>query len=144
MLTVTKEFSFEMAHALEGYSGKCANIHGHSYRLTVSVCGSPIADPTHPHYGMVIDFACLKEIVREHIIAVFDHTVVLRKDSPLHKTLRTSDINIAAVDYQPTCENLLLDIVERLRDKMPSNVHLHKIKLYETATSRAEWTDDNK
>lgn len=56
-IRVTKEFSFEMAHMLEGYDGPCSEIHGHSYRLFVTVAGTPCSDPQNPKYGMVIDFA---------------------------------------------------------------------------------------
>ena len=62
-IRVTKEFSFEMAHMLEGYDGPCSEIHGHSYRLFVTVAGTPCSDPQNPKYGMVIDFGVLKRIV---------------------------------------------------------------------------------
>ena len=58
-IRVTKEFSFEMAHVLEGYDGPCREIHGHSYRLFVTVAGTPCDDPANPKYGMVIDFGIL-------------------------------------------------------------------------------------
>ncbi|GHT16000.1 6-carboxytetrahydropterin synthase QueD [Bacteroidia bacterium] len=142
MITITKEFSFEMSHQLEGYNGKCKNIHGHSYRLFVSVRGTPIADAAHPHYGMVMDFAALKLIVNQQVISIFDHSLVLKKDVPLHHTLQTSPIHIVAVDYQPTCENILLDIAQRLQNVLPPAVQLAYLRLYETATSYAEWEAD--
>ncbi|GHT73622.1 6-carboxytetrahydropterin synthase QueD [Bacteroidia bacterium] len=139
MLTITKEFSFEMSHQLEGYEGKCRNVHGHSYRLFVSVCGTPIATPNHPCCGMIMDFAELKKIVETQIISVFDHALTLKKDSSLQKTLQSTDTHIVTVDYQPTCENLVLDFVQRLQNKLPQNVQLWQLKLYETATSCAQW-----
>jgi 6-pyruvoyltetrahydropterin/6-carboxytetrahydropterin synthase len=142
MLSVTKEFSFEMAHQLDGYNGKCRNVHGHSYRLAVCVCGCQNADPQHPHYGMVVDFADLKRIVEEEIIALYDHCLILRQDTRLYETMQHTDMRILAVEYQPTCENLLLDIVQRLQHKMPAGIRLHSARLYETATSWAEWTRD--
>ena len=57
VIRVTKEFSFEMAHALTNYDGPCRNIHGHSYRLFVTVSGIPSDDPRDPRNGMVIDFS---------------------------------------------------------------------------------------
>jgi len=65
---VTKEFRFEMAHALWNYDGKCANIHGHSYILQVTVIGEPISDENSPKYGMLIDFGDLKKIVNDAIV----------------------------------------------------------------------------
>ena len=67
-IRLTKEFSFESAHALEGYDGKCRHIHGHSYRLYVTIIGEPISDSVNPKYGMVMDFGDLKNIVNEEII----------------------------------------------------------------------------
>ena len=143
MLTINKEFTFETAHQLEGYNGKCRNIHGHSYRLAVGVRGVPIADPAHPHCGMIMDFADLKRIVEEQVVSVFDHALVLRRGAVLHGALQTADIRIIETDYQPTCENLLLDIVRRVREHLPPNVHLHRATLHETASSWAEWTSED-
>ena len=58
---VTKQFTFETGHALYGYDGLCKNVHGHSYKLDVTVIGSPIEDNTHVKNGMVIDFSDLKK-----------------------------------------------------------------------------------
>ena len=55
-IRITKSFSFETGHALYGYDGLCKNVHGHSYKLDVTVIGSPISDSNNVKYGMVIDF----------------------------------------------------------------------------------------
>jgi 6-pyruvoyltetrahydropterin/6-carboxytetrahydropterin synthase len=60
-IRITKQFSFETGHALYGYDGKCKNVHGHSYKLSVTVIGSPISDSNNVKYGMVIDFGDLKK-----------------------------------------------------------------------------------
>ena len=56
-----------MAHLLEGYDGPCRNVHGHSYKLEVTVIGTPLPDISNPKYGMVMDFGILKEIVFKEI-----------------------------------------------------------------------------
>ena len=61
-IRITKQFNFETGHALYGYDGKCKNVHGHSYKLSVTVIGSPIMDTSNVKYGMVIDFTDLKKI----------------------------------------------------------------------------------
>lgn len=61
VIRITKQFTFETAHALYGYDGKCRNVHGHSYKLSVTVIGQPITDKSHVKYGMVIDFSDLKK-----------------------------------------------------------------------------------
>ncbi len=63
-IRISKEFQFEMAHALYGYNGPCKNIHGHSYKLCVCVIGDVIKDETNAKNGMVMDFSDLKKIVQ--------------------------------------------------------------------------------
>lgn len=147
IIRVTKEFSFEMAHALWNYDGPCRNVHGHSYRLFVTLYGKPLDDPGNPKHGMVIDFSDLKKIVRKEIVDVFDHSVVVSSYFDREKTELFSRLfgNTVIVDYQPTCENLVTDFAGKIAGQLPSNVKLHSLKLYETATSYAEWfSDDNK
>ena len=81
-IRITKQFSFETGHALYGYDGKCKNVHGHSYKLSVTVIGTPILDHSNVKYGMVIDFSDLKKIVREEIVDQFDHATVFNKNTP--------------------------------------------------------------
>src|SRR5258708_40187253 len=70
---LTKTFHFEAAHQLPGHRGKCARLHGHSYRLEVTLRG-PIKDaPGHSDHGMVMDFSDLSQIVRASIIERLDH-----------------------------------------------------------------------
>ncbi|WP_300739955.1 6-carboxytetrahydropterin synthase [uncultured Alistipes sp.] len=141
-IRLTKEFSFEAAHALDGYDGPCREIHGHSYRLFVTVKGTPSTDPRDPKYGMVMDFGVLKCIVNEEIVSRFDHALVLRataQGESLRKMLCERFRNIVAVEYQPTCENMLDDFARRIARRLPCGVALHALRLHETATSYAEW-----
>ena len=140
-IRVTKEFSFEMAHALWNYDGPCRNVHGHSYRLFVTLTGTPVNDIENPKNGMVIDFTDLSNIIRKEIIDVFDHSVVINNkfDGDKLKLLHQMFGNIIVVDYQPTCENLIVDFAERISHFIPKGVKLHNLRLYETARSFAEW-----
>ena len=147
VIRLTKEFSFEAAHALDGYDGPCREIHGHSYRLFVTVKGSPAEDAENPKCGMVMDFGVLKRIVSEEIVSHFDHALVLRDSASgaeLRRVLAARFGNIVTVGYQPTCENMLADFARRIAVRLPEGVALHSLKLHETATSFAEWfADDN-
>ena len=145
-IRITKHFDFETAHALYGYDGKCKNIHGHSYHLYVTVLGHPIEDPSHTKNGMVMDFGDLKSIVKEEIVTKFDHAVVLNNNSPhreLAKSIEDHSHKIVLVPYQPTSENMLIDFSNRIAPRLPENVYLHSLKLYETAYSYAEWFADD-
>ena len=141
-IRLTKEFSFESAHALDGYDGLCREIHGHSYRLFVTVKGEPSCDEGDPKLGMVMDFGDLKRIVNSEIVDRLDHSFVLRnseQNEELKGFLGAKFKNVVLVDYQPTCENMLADFAERLQRALPSRVQLHSLRLHETATSYAEW-----
>jgi 6-pyruvoyltetrahydropterin/6-carboxytetrahydropterin synthase len=107
----------------------------------VTISGSPQIDPASPKNGMVIDFSDLKLIVKNEIINVFDHSIVLSKQFDKETLLLFPGIfgNTVFVDYQPTCENLVLDFAGRIRGKLPETIKLYSLKLYETANSYAEW-----
>ena len=140
-IRITKQFNFEMAHALKDYDGPCKNIHGHSYELFVTVTGIPNNDSDSPKNGMLIDFGDLKRIVKKTIVDELDHALILNKNtsSASISTLKNNFANIILVDYQPTSENMLIDFAARLQKELPSEIKLHSMKLRETITSFAEW-----
>jgi 6-pyruvoyltetrahydropterin/6-carboxytetrahydropterin synthase len=108
---VTRAFSFEAAHQLDWHSGACKNLHGHSYRLEVTVSGAL------DNHGIVIDFADLSAVVQRDVIDVFDHTY-------LNDLLAN-----------PTAELIAQDIWNRLA---AAGLVLHRIVLWETANSSVE------
>jgi 6-pyruvoyltetrahydropterin/6-carboxytetrahydropterin synthase len=141
-IRITKEFSFETGHALYGYDGKCRNVHGHSYKLAVSVIGRPITDSSHVKLGMVIDFGDLKTIVKEEIVEPFDHATIFNRNTPhreLAKELSDRGHKIILADYQPTSENMVIDFAKKIRARLPQHIQLHSLKLRETETAFAEW-----
>lgn len=147
VIRLTKEFSFEAAHALNGYDGPCREIHGHSYRLFVTVKGRPSTCEDDPKCGMVIDFGVLKKVVNEVVISRYDHALVLQnnpEDSSLREMLGQRFGNVITVDYRPTCENMLPDFARQIQERLPQGIALHALRLHETATSYAEWfAEDN-
>ncbi|ONN26853.1 6-pyruvoyl tetrahydropterin synthase [Thermosipho affectus] len=112
MLLVTKEFTFDAAHNLVKYHGKCERLHGHTYKLIVTVAGEKDEE------GMVIDFIELKNIVKENVLNILDHSYI-------------NDII-----EQPSAENIAEWIWERLTEKLKTDRYfLYEVKLYETPTS---------
>lgn len=105
-MIVRKEYFFEAAHFICNHPGKCRHMHGHSYRLFVSVEGQP-----NPETGMIIDFYDLSRVVEEKIIKRLDHTF-LNDLIPLS-----------------TAENISLWIWQQLKPELPG---LCQIELYET------------
>jgi len=144
-IRVTKEFRFEMAHALLGHDGPCKNIHGHSYELSVTLIGKPIKNPSNPKTGMVVDFSDIKKIVNIEIIQPFDHALVLNKNtiSTIQSALQNQKLIL--VNFQPTCENMIIYFAKKLKKEFPKTMQLHHLVLRETNTSFAEWyAEDNK
>lgn len=141
-IRITKEFSFETGHALYGYDGKCRNVHGHSYKLSVTVIGTPVKEEGAVKLGMVIDFGDLKKIVKEQVVDPFDHATVFNKNTPhleLARELENRGHKIILADYQPTSENMVIDFASRISAELPKSIKLHSLKLRETQTAYAEW-----
>ena len=143
IIKITKQFSFEMAHALRNYDGLCRNIHGHSYKMDITLAGQPLHDETSPKNGMVMDFGYLKILVNEEIISLLDHALVLndKTDDQLVAVLKQNYEKIVTVDFQPTTENLLNFIASKLKKRLPETVKLCRIRLRETDTSYADWEE---
>ena len=140
---ITKQFNFEAAHALDGYEGKCKDIHGHSYHLKVTFLGKPKTDNELSDCGMVVDFGEVKKVVKTYILPIFDHRLILRKDTRFQEIAPINE-RIRLVGYQPTCENMLIEIVKILQANKPKGTTLVKAFLRETANSYAEWlAEDN-
>ena len=142
MIRITKIFTFETAHVLYNYDGKCKNMHGPCYKLFVTVKGTPINDINNVKNGMVVDFGDIKKIVKEEIVDVWDHAVLLNASTPhkeLGEDLAQKGHKVIECNYQPTCENMLYEIAEKIKNKLPSHVQLAYLKLHETENSYGEW-----
>ncbi len=145
-IRLTKEFSFEMAHALYNYDGLCSNIHGHSYILSVTLIGEPVIDRSDPKCGMVVDFGDIKRWVKKTIVDEFDHSLLISHYADASEISASKQMfkRLKVMSFQPTCENLLIYIAEEIKKQLPGHIHLHSLKLRETSTSFAEWyAEDN-
>lgn len=123
-------------------------MHGHSYKLFVTVKGLPINNLEDKKNGMVIDFTDLKTIVEVEVVKPWDHAVLVNGESPhrqLGENLQNDGHRVVFCDYQPTCENMLYDIAEKIKTKLPAHVELVYLKMHETENSYGEWfaSDNN-
>lgn len=125
--SVCKIFTFEAAHYLPGYDGKCRNLHGHSWKLEVEVSGLVT-----PRTGMVVDFSNLKNLVNDEVISKLDHTC-------LNEALAGIMEDCYGVT-NPTCENLVEWIWKKLSPMggWTETIKLERLRLYETPDSYAE------
>lgn len=111
---LTKEFDFEAGHHLEPYEGRCEFSHGHSYHMEVSVIGIP-----DPKTGLLVDFKIIKDVVNE-IIDELDHNYL-------------NDY----FNFNTTCEHMIRYLWCAIENKLPTQVDLEEIKLWETRKSHA-------
>ncbi|MBN2652480.1 MAG: 6-carboxytetrahydropterin synthase QueD [Spirochaetales bacterium] len=111
-IDVTKIFTFDSAHSLVDYDGACQYLHGHTYKLEVTVRGERDSS------GMVIDFTDLKAVVKENVLDLMDHKFLNE-----------------VFDFNTTCENMIVWIFDILNRKISDNrLFLQKIVLWETPT----------
>jgi 6-pyruvoyltetrahydropterin/6-carboxytetrahydropterin synthase len=133
-----------MAHALLDYDGPCKNIHGHSYQLNVTVKGKVKTNTSDSDEGMVVDFGVIKKIVKDMVVDVFDHALVLNEKAKIDVSNFEFMNKLIRVPYQPTCENMLVHFAKTIQDHLPNHIKLHSLFLRETNTSFAEWfAEDN-
>ncbi len=140
-IRVTKQFGFEMSHALSNYDGLCRNIHGHSYKLQVTLLGEPLHEPGNPKDGMVFDFSQLKKLIKKEIVDPFDHSLMINNADAHEKLVDLGEMyeRHHVVNFQPTTENLVIYIAEKLKTVLPEQLELFAVRLYETSNSFAEW-----
>ncbi len=140
-IRVTKIFDFETAHALHNYDGLCRNVHGHSYKLYVTVMGEPEKNDNSSKLGMVIDFGNLKKIVKEKIVDVFDHSLIISDKEDIKDLLKQNILfkRLHIFDFQPTAENMIIHFANIIIPLLPEGIKLVSLRLYETANSYAEW-----
>lgn len=140
-MRVTKIFTFDSAHRLSDYNGKCFNLHGHTYKLEVTLEGNAL-----DKLGMVIDFGVLKDKVNGVIDGFFDHKTILKRSDPLNLKLVSGCEELAGsfymTDYNPTAENMAKDIYNRLKLDFNGEIRVVKVKLYETPTSFVEYKNE--
>jgi 6-pyruvoyltetrahydropterin/6-carboxytetrahydropterin synthase len=135
MITVTKTVKFDAAHVLTNHQGLCKNLHGHTYRLdiTVSNCDGDQSD-------MVIDFKDLKNIATEVICERFDHAFIYNTQSPgeceIAAVVEKYGMRTVAIAFRSTAENLAALFFRELKARIPG---LSSVKVWETAESCAEF-----
>ncbi|WP_149847112.1 6-pyruvoyl trahydropterin synthase family protein [Paenibacillus sp. 37] len=134
-VSVCKIFQFDTSHQLIGHNGKCANVHGHTYKLEVVIKGVPHNFEDTSNEGFVMDFSDLKKIVNDLIVDKFDHSFIASGNEPVLKTLIETGSKVCIIGCRTTAENLCMYICYKL---MKANIPVWSIKLWETQTSWAE------
>lgn len=139
MISITKIFRFEAAHAIHGYPGSCKNIHGHSYELQVTVKANQWEEGYVSGLGIIIDFKDLKAIVQAEVVNKLDHKLLLSQSYLNQNNLFPQLDELIVFDVEPTAENLLIFARDQITKALPDHVQLQSLKLWETRDSYAEW-----
>lgn len=134
MISITKKIEFEAAHRISNYPGSCSEIHGHTYKLEVTVLGE-----INPETDMVMDFKNLKDILQKTVIAHVDHALILKSSTENQTFFSSYPGKITWMQSEPTAEQMLLWMVSSITPHLPSGVSLLKLKLHETSGSFATW-----
>jgi 6-pyruvoyltetrahydropterin/6-carboxytetrahydropterin synthase len=134
MITLTKKFEFEAAHRISNYEGPCREIHGHTYKLEVTISG-----PINPETDMILDLKILKNIIKTSIIEQFDHALLLKDNEENRKFFKDYSGKITWMKTEPTVEQLLQRMAVALQPLILPPVHLDSLLLYETSDSFACW-----
>ena len=130
-MKLVKQFSFDSAHQLVGHKGKCANLHGHTYKLEIELRGVSQTE-TGSSQGMVVDFTDVKDVVKP-LVSKLDHAVLLQGNEPIASYV---DTNRMYFGFRTTAENIAQFIFITLADKLP----MSSVRLWETPTGCAEYT----
>ena len=132
MTTVTKEVTFDAAHRLSFHKGKCFNLHGHTYKLCLTLKGEELEN------GMVKDFYEIKKALNE-VVEAFDHTTMLYGENPVNQqliaVLSNLEMRVVVFPFEPTVENMAKYFAERFKY---NGLPVLKVTMYETPTSYAE------
>jgi 6-pyruvoyltetrahydropterin/6-carboxytetrahydropterin synthase len=140
MISITKIFRFEAAHAIYQYQGSCRNIHGHSYELHVTVKEKGPVDGYVNGLGIIIDFKELKAMVQSNIVKVLDHKLLLSKAYlAANEDILLSE-EVVVFEKEPTAENMLIFARDQIQSSLPAHIELYSLKLWETRDSYAEWS----
>lgn len=135
MITVTKTVKFDAAHILTNHQGLCKNLHGHTYRVDVSV-----SEPVGSESDMVIDFKDLKHLATEVICDRFDHAFIYNTESEgereIAAVVEKNGMRTVAIPFRSTAENLAKMFFNDLKAKIPT---LASVRVWETSDSCAEY-----
>ena len=133
MITISAEAFFDSAHFLSGYPGKCANLHGHRWKVVAEVSAPDVGET-----GMVMDFKDLKGALRA-MADDMDHSLIMEEGSLRPATLQAlqeENFRIVMVPFRPTAENLARYFFEKLAPEIPG---LIRVSVYETPENRATY-----
>ena len=140
MYQITIEQSFDSAHFLAGYVGKCGNIHGHRWRILLSVESAVLREDSQ-QCGMCVDFSMLKEVLKE-AVEQYDHTLLIEKDTLKPTTMAAfaeEGFSIVELEFRPTAENFAKHFYDMIKQK---GYQVASVQVYETPNNCAMYREE--
>jgi 6-pyruvoyltetrahydropterin/6-carboxytetrahydropterin synthase len=137
MYIIRVEHSFDSAHFLSGYSGKCSNIHGHRWKVEVEVFNQELVQ-SGQNKGMVVDFSHLKNDLKE-TLDYYDHSLIIETGTLKKSTLEcllNEGFRIIEVEFRPTAENFSCFFYNKMLHK---GYQVRRVAVYETPTNSASY-----
>ncbi len=143
MFKIKNKIEFDAAHYLSGYDGKCANIHGHRYKLIVTICSENLQSEGHSR-GMVEDFSKIKEVLRE-VETFFDHKLLIEDNDDGRRAFAAlkslpNGFDVVMMPFRPTCEEMSRYIFNMLRGK---GLNVSEVELFETPNNSCVYSVDS-
>ncbi len=139
MYTLKTEASFDSAHFLSGYEGKCRNIHGHRWRIVAEIFSEKLVDSGQER-GMLVDFGDFKHVLKREADEM-DHALIIERNSlpeDLYGLLCSNGFRVISVDFRPTAENFSEYFFRRLADK---GFRVKEVCVYETPNNCATYSE---
>ncbi len=139
MYTLKVEHSFDSAHFLYGYEGKCRNIHGHRWKVEVEIKAENLIQNGQLR-GMVVDFGDIKKDVKK-LLDYYDHALIIEKNTLKPKTLEClldEEFKVIEIDFRPTAENFSYFFYKEIEQK---GYNVGKITVYETPNNSATYSE---
>lgn len=132
-----------MGHRVPNHKNKCKNLHGHRYKLELTVNGEIKDDKGSSDEGMVADFGDIKEIMKLKVHDPLDHCFMIYEKDPLFFEGSKIELNeregFFVVPFIPTAENIVYWCYKQIQGTLPQGVSVRKLRLYETPNSWAEF-----
>lgn len=136
MVTITRRLEFDAAHRVLGHEGKCRFLHGHRYRVELTVKATELDS-----LGRVIDFGVIKEKVGGWIDDYLDHNLLLNRDDPQLSHLQKTEERLPYVmQGNPTAENIAKEICEKAVSLLPLELTVTNVRVFETPNCYADYT----
>ena len=143
MVRITKTIEWDMGHRVPNHKSKCRNLHGHRYRMELTLAGELNSMAGDSSEGMVFDFGDIKQFMTANIHDVLDHGFMIYEHDEIltrfFDSVKEQEFRMLRVPFVPTAENIAQWCYEQLAGCFPAGIAIVSVRIYETPNSWAEY-----